>query len=672
MLSIQRALVLLTTAGAIALPTVSRNPAGRLGPDGRPDPKQIYDKSQSEHYLTSEEMAYVRPGLKVTVESVEIPADRQPVVVLSFTDDLDQPLDRAGVITPGAVSFSYILSWYDGDTRDYHAYTTRPQTSPITGDTAIQASSDSGGTTEDLGMGRLRYRFGTILPTDYDGSKTTTLGIYASRNLTDIVGKTYYANVEHDFRPDGGEVTEVWDEIADATCNSCHEQLAFHGGSRRHVKLCVLCHNSGTVDPDTGNTVDFKVMIHKIHRGEDLPSVQAGIPYQIIGYRQSVHDYSTVVFPQDIRNCTRCHRDTTQSDVWFTYPSRAACGSCHDDIDWTTADVHPIPQLDDTICSRCHTPQGDHEFDISIMGAHTIPTKSTQLAGLHMEILDVTGAEPGGMPTVTFKITNDDGSFVEPSSLDRFRILAGGPTTDYTTYMRENAGSATVAGETASYTFEEPLPEDAVGTWLFSADYYRNVTIDDGTDEGLSVREAGENPIYYAAVTDAEPMPRRQVVDTARCNVCHDKLAFHGGQRFKVEECVVCHNPNGTDDQEPPQSIHFKWMIHRIHTGEDLTQEFSIGDTNFNDVRFPGDRRTCVTCHLPGTYSVPVTPDALPTLTERDYYSPMLPAAAACLSCHSTLDAASHAYVNTAPFGESCGACHGDDREFSVDQVHAH
>ncbi len=672
MLSIQRALVLLTTAGAIALPTVARNPAGRLGPDGRPDPKQVYDKSQSEYYLTSDEYSYIRPGLKVMVESVEVPADRRPVVVLSFTDDLGQPLDRAGVITPGAVSLSYILSWYDAQTRDYHAYTTRAQTSPITGDTADQASADSGGTTDDLGMGRLRYRFRTALPVGFDGTKTTTLGIYATRNLTAIAGKSYYANVEYDFRPDGGEVTAVWNEIADATCNSCHEQLAFHGGSRREVKLCVLCHNSGSVDPDTGNTVDFKVMIHKIHMGENLPSVEAGTPYQIIGFNQSVNDYSSVVFPQDVRNCVRCHQNTPQSDVWFSEPSRAACGSCHDDIDWTTADVHPIPQLDDAICARCHTPQGDREFDISIMGAHTIPTKSKQLAGLHMEILDVTGTEPGGMPTVTFRVTNDDGSFVAPSSLARLRILVGGPTTDYTRSFREDAVTATVTGDTAAYTFQNPIPADAVGTWVFSADVYRNVTIDDGSATGQSVREAAFNPVYYAPVTDSTPVPRREVVDLAKCNVCHDVLALHGGQRFNVKECIVCHNPDATAGDAPEESIHFKWMIHRIHTGENLTHGYSIGNTSFSDVLFPGDRRTCVTCHIPGTYSVPVTEDALPTLTERDFYSPMLPAAAACLSCHSTVDAASHAYVNTAPFGESCAACHGDDREFSVDKVHAH
>ena len=75
-------------------------------------------------------------------------------------------------------------------------------------------------------------------------------------------------------------------------------------------------------------------MIHKIHRGGDLPSVQAGGEYHIIGFQQSDNIYGgdplgkvpDVVFPQDIRNCTTCHRaDLAQGAVsWYTNPSAAA------------------------------------------------------------------------------------------------------------------------------------------------------------------------------------------------------------------------------------------------------------------------------------------------------------------------------------------------------------
>jgi hypothetical protein len=45
--------------------------------------------------------------------------------------------------------------------------------------------------------------------------------------------------------------------------------------------------------------------------------------------------------------------------------------------------------------------------------------------------------------------------------------------------------------------------------------------------------------------------------------------------------------------------------------------------------------------------------------------------AAACLGCHDTVDAAAHAYVNTAPFGEACATCHAPEDQFAVDKVHA-
>ena len=50
--------------------------------------------------------------------------------------------------------------------------------------------------------------------------------------------------------------------------------LNAHGGARVEVQYCVMCHNPGTTDPYSGNALDFKVMIHKIHTGNTLPSIQ--------------------------------------------------------------------------------------------------------------------------------------------------------------------------------------------------------------------------------------------------------------------------------------------------------------------------------------------------------------------------------------------------------------
>lgn len=690
---ISRGLLLAVTAGTLVLPSGS----GRLmtsGPNAGTSPRS-YGPNQKERYLTAEQVGYIRPGFHISVNSITIPADLKPVVDLSFTDDNGQPLDRAGNVTPGALSASFLLAWWDPVNYQYTSYITRTATaappSPNPGVTAIQATADSGGSWTDLEVGHATYKFGHALPSGYDVTKTHTLGIYATRNLTDILGKSYYANVEQDFRPDSNSVTDVWDVLDQSqSCNTCHDPLSAHGGSRRDVKLCVLCHSPQTTDPDTGNTVDFKVMIHKIHDGANLPSVQAGTPYQIIGFQQSVNDFSTVVFPQDIRNCTKCHEtSSSQNFIWYSQPNRAACGSCHDDINWTTGDNHPAgAQADDSACASCHQPQSGHEFDASIQGAHTVPTKSAQLQGLNATIVSVTNTAPGQNPTVTFQITNGDGSPVDPSTLNEAFLVMSGPTTDYGTVpfsLFEPVTTASFDGQNATYTATNAIPAGATGTWAVALSALRSVPLNPAPRLGpANVSEAALNPVVYVAVTDPQPVPRRQVVDRSLCNNCHDDLALHGRNFLNTAMCVMCHNPNGDDSsqrpaaQNPPESIDFKRFIHRIHTGEDLSQDFTIygyhgSVNNFNDVRFPGDRRDCVKCHVPGAQELSETPlpGLLPTPTPRDWYSPMQHTAAACLGCHDTQAAAAHAFVMTAPFGEACFVCHGPDADFAVDKVHA-
>ena len=126
-----------------------------------------------------------------------------------------------------------------------------------------------------------------------------------------------------------------------------------------------------------------------------------------------------------------------------------------------------------------------------------------------------------------------------------------------------------------------------------------------------------------------------------------------------------------------PESIQMARMIHRIHSGEELTQPYTIygyGGTpyDFTEVLYPGDRRNCAACHTSAaTANLPMATGTLNVITQKDYFTPQGPGTAACLGCHDTRDAAAHAYLNTAVFGEACGACHGTNSEWSVAVTHA-
>ena len=194
--------------------------------------------------------------------------------------------------------------------------------------------------------------------------------------------------------------------VANQNCNACHTSLRAHGGTRVDVRLCVLCHTAGAQDSNIGGatpgvSVAFKVMIHRIHNGEHLPSVlgvattdPAGTrdytvapkPLQYANFVGDLEDFSDVGFPVfpsfniampkdegysalsttdpdgtgpllsprarddavrlGVVACAKCHGDPdgagpdvapAQGALSRTQPSRESCGSCHDDVDWTKA-----------------------------------------------------------------------------------------------------------------------------------------------------------------------------------------------------------------------------------------------------------------------------------------------------------------------------------------------
>jgi OmcA/MtrC family decaheme c-type cytochrome len=649
---------------------------------------------QKAFYLSPQEINFVRPGLVTKLVSASI--DAQGVIKARFkiTDTRSLGLDRLGVTTPGTVGTSFVAAVLPKGQRQYTSYTTRVQTSTITNKSATQAAADANGAYEQVGDGEYIYTFRTKAPQDFDRTATHTIGVYSNRNLTEFDLGTNFDDDVLSFVPDGSAVQDTREVVKTEACNRCHDPLGVHGGSRRSVGLCILCHQPQTSDPDTGNTVDLPVLIHKIHMGAQLPSVVAGKPYQIIGNQQSVNDFSTVVFPADVRRCEVCHEQKPQGTPpapakqaanYITKPSRAACGACHDNVNFATGENHvDLPQISDNQCATCHIAEGELDFDASIKGAHTIPTHSRMLPGVVFEILKVDNGGPGKNPTVTFSIKNNAGDSILPSQMTRLSLTNSFSSTyDYASYVSEDARTATGNGP-YTYTFKQATAADARGSFAVGIEGYKAATLLPGTKKEMAnVRDAGVNKVFYYAVTDPTAVARRTVVTQAKCDACHEFLEVHGSNRNGVEYCLLCHNANATDAaqrpaaKQPNESIHFKTMIHKIHTGENLTTDFTIygfggNPVNFNDVRFPGDRRDCAQCHVNNSEQLPLREGLLPSQAPRDLITVKQPIQAACLACHTDRPPAAHAALNTSPqLGESCEVCHGPNADFSIDKVHA-
>jgi OmcA/MtrC family decaheme c-type cytochrome len=652
-------------------------------------PGARYNKRDKAFFSDAATVDFVRPGLVVTINSAAIASNGTITTNFTLTDPAGLVLDRTGVSTPGAISTSWVVGAIpQGAAKvgsgQYVSYINHTVTAATGGATANQATSDSGGTYVANPDGSYTYTFGNKAPAGFDPTITTTIGVYSSRNLTTFNFGTYYADALFNFVPNGSTVTVVRDMVETASCNQCHNPLAEHGGSRQAVGLCIICHQPGSVDPNTGNTVDMKVFIHKIHMGSSLPSVVAGGKYNIIGFQNASSDFSTVVFPSDVRNCTICHTPTaTQSKAYLTNPTAAACGSCHDDVNFATGVNHPGgPQFNDNQCSTCHIPQGDQEFDASIIGGHTIPTNSTQLPGTTFTLVSVQNGSAGKSPTVNFTLKNKAGAGIPASSMSSLSLVIAGPTTDYPSFTSESATTGATCDNSGNcqYTFKFVIPKTATGSFAVGIEGYKNITLDPGTTIAQTVRDYGQNQVIYFSVDGSPVAPRREVVAIAQCNVCHTALAVHGGMRNQTEYCVLCHNPNETDSSVrpasagPAQGINFPLLIHKIHTGTNLSQNFTIygfgsSVNNFNGVRFPGDLTDCAKCHVGTSYELPIGA-SLPVVNPQGPISPAQPITSACTACHDTIPTASHALSNTTTLGEACQACHGQGLTFAVDAVH--
>lgn len=650
------------------------------GPEGEPGP------AGRNAYI-------VGGGLQLTIDAVDIADDGVATVDFTILDQDGKPLDREGNFTAGAVSASFILSWLGEDSSGtptfYTPYTHSEATSPITDVTATMPSSDSGGSFEEIGVGEghYRYTFGTEIDVaSGNADKTHTVGIYATRT---VEGVRFVDNETFDFLPDGGDVDKILDVVNDTACNSCHTRLEAHGGARRGVNMCVLCHTDpAAFDPDTGNSIAFPVMVHKIHMGANLPSVQEGVPYEIIGFMQRPNDYSDVEYPGYMAHCDNCH----QGSLWQSAFSIGTCTSCHDRSYFGTGALPDAtwkahgggPRTEDE-CIVCHASDSISPITLKHVNPFTDPDRVHP----YIDVLSIENTAPGQKPEVVFNATIDD----EPVNVistpwNRLRFTIAGPNSDYAMRYEEDAATAPECGVTPvapclkieggsfRYYMNTPIPLEATGSYTIATEARVQVS---------TVRYYAQHDMLAFAVTDAQAEARREVVSLAKCNSCHEELAFHGGNRRDPAYCVMCHNTQFLPDPgEYPvptpgnpadvMQLNFKELIHGVHAS----------------VEYPDALNNCAHCHEDGTQMPPLAAGTVPSRTRRlsctmpdaadagacdiitqtDLSTP--PETAACTSCHTAPATAAHAEVNTTGSGaESCATCHGSGKFMAVDAVHA-
>lgn len=677
--------------------------------------------------------------LFASITSVTLNAADQPVVRFQLSDGSNVP-----VIDLAASNVRFIVAKLRGSelgnlTGNWQSYINRIE-SPGVGPGSVsklQATSETAsGTYGELinhGDGTYTYTFAvslTALPASILAqAETEGINLEFEADRTHRValqfdGGSASANPVYDWVPaTGAAATFTRDIAATENCNRCHDPLALHGGNRREVEYCVTCHNAGSSDANSGNTVDMKVMIHKIHMGKNLPSVLAGGDYTIFGFRDSPHDYSAIAYPQDVRNCVNCHAGTatvgdredlvvtSNGDNWAEVPSRAACGSCHDDVAW---EQHKGGQEDDLACSNCHEASGGK---LSVTYAHRQEVMQARET-LHAEITAVDNTSPGEQPVVSFRISNpltgeaydllNDPIFTDPDA--RIAVGIAWDTADYTNTGNFNGdvaavnasqvqtdalANATPNGDGSySVTLPVAIPDGSLppgvrasGSGIATVEGHPIFDLDannDGETELTSVPVGDAHKFFSIDEANGAPQSRRASVELEKCLGCHQTLALHGDNRAdNIDSCVSCHNPRNTDrsvreagraqatDGKGEESLDFKSMIHGIHAAamrEEPLQVVGFGGFSVHvydtaHVHYPGDLANCTACHTAGGFTLPLQGGVLGVTVDSgsDRNDPAddtvaTPVAKVCSSCHDGTEALAHMVTNGASFATSQAA----------------
>ncbi len=740
--------------GAIG-PTGPTGPAGGVGPTGPTGPTGPGTPPSIEaggpvvigdgSALTADQIKAI--GVLVAqITSASIPA-ASPVPVIEFTLKTSHGGAATGLapsallvtvaklVAPPAGSTNYPQSW--------QSYINRTQTAsagPKPIPSATQANSETGtaGTLVDLGDGKYKYTYKvnlaqvtTPIAVAFDPAATTRVGLEV--RLAGAAEPLGPDNPFKDVVPNGGAGNGDKLIASTVACDTCHERLDLHGGPRHTVEYCVTCHNPGTVDPDSGNSVDLAYMVHSIHagdlRGPAIPSSTnpTPIPFIVYGFGGSENNFGDVTYPQALNFCDKCHTKSTATpdgDAWSSKSSAAACGGCHikglnktaysatAGYTYTYSHTALVFTAPDGTCGQCHVAgsaagsTSDHHL---LAGA---PLSKMLGAQFKFQILGVTNVGQGKVPSIKFKVTKADGTTAYDIVNDKAFTTSGAslninlawdPAKDITNAtadgtqpgLRSNStprrsgyavqmniqqilAAAKTAGQASDGSYTIPFftaSPVATTNLMVQMDGHPKALPPGVTDWTKSVNAAAGMTVFYTGT------PRPRLVTQANCENCHNQLSFHGANRNgDPQGCTVCHNSSGGYADAGLGTIAFGTFAHAIHVG-------SVEE--IGEVTYPQSLARCGTCHVPNTYyTARDGAVAVSTGSGTDQFNLTddtwsTATSATCSACHSGSSARAHMTQNGGLFDvvggktqnpssatEACSVCHGPGR--IADTVAAH
>ena len=592
---------------------------------------------------------------------------------------------------------------------------------------AVQANTESGVAAgwQELGAGKYRYTSAVDLskvttPIAVAYEPTLTHRVSIAIDMANSARALAPDNPFKDFVPNGGAVSSNKLIAATANCTTCHVRFGEHGGPRRSTEFCAVCHNPGTIDPDSGESVDLAYMAHSIHRGEARDSA-----YVVYGFNGTKFDTGEVTYPQPLAFCETCHVQSAsmpQGDDWKTNPGAASCGGCHDKglnktgpsattglytytYTHSSTILPPSYTAADGTCSGCHRADGA-AGDILETHKADEDRKAIENGSLFTyKVLSVENAVAGQAPKVTFQILGTDGKPMDVKAITtgRLRLDFAWSTADIHNVAdvagdkyQADRGEATVIDLIAN---KASVVDNGNGTFSYTLSQVLPAGFDDATLgkglmvvlEGRRVMPDGSEAHPNSAYAFGGGVAREKIVDQAKCETCHKRVAQHGGSRAGDPIiCTVCHNSSvgGTWDGNTGPEVYgplaLGAFIHKLHAGSVVP----VGA-----VTYPQSLARCTGCHVDGkaytarTSALPITVDAGTTLSSgaatlawKDDLADSA-TAGTCKGCHTSAAAATHMQSQGGSLGvakalvpsssaEGCAVCHGKGQTYDTEKLH--